>query len=289
MPTKIEKDTATGRMTTGHEWDGIKELNTPLPKWWLYVFYISIAFSAVWVLLFPGIPLGTTYFKGLLGYSTRVEHVENLAAVEAGRADVLAKIRATDVADILKDPATATYAVAGGRVAFAENCAACHGAGGAGQSGYPALGDDSWLWGGDIHTIRQTLMHGIRSVTDPDTRMSEMPAFGQILDREQITTLTSYVLSLSGAATPAAAVMEQGQTLFADNCAACHGDNGQGNREFGAPSLADQLWLYGGTEAEVAGQITQPRHGVMPNWGGRLDEATINMLAVYVHSLGGGE
>lgn len=289
MPTKIEKDTATGRMTTGHEWDGIKELNTPLPKWWLYVFYACIAFSAVWVVLFPGIPLGTTYFKGLLGYSTRVEHVENMAAVEAGRADVLAKIRATDVADILKDPATATYAVAGGRVAFAENCAACHGAGGAGQPGYPALGDDSWLWGGDIHTIRQTLLHGIRSVTDPDTRMSEMPAFGEILDREQITTLTGYVLSLSGAATPAAAVMEQGQTLFADNCAACHGDNGQGNREFGAPSLADQIWLYGGTEAEVASQIALPRHGVMPNWGGRLDEATINMLAVYVHSLGGGE
>ncbi|MEN2991727.1 cytochrome-c oxidase, cbb3-type subunit III [Tistrella sp. BH-R2-4] len=289
MPTKIEKDTATGRMTTGHEWDGIKELNTPLPKWWLYVFYISIAFSAVWVLLFPGIPLGTTYFKGLLGYSTRVEHVENLAAVEADRADILAKIRTTDVADILKDPATATYAVAGGRVAFAENCAACHGAGGAGQPGYPALGDDSWLWGGDIHTVRQTLLHGIRSVTDPDTRMSEMPAFGAFLDREQITTLTGYVLSLSGATTPAAAVMEQGQTLFADNCAACHGDNGQGNREFGAPSLADQIWLYGGTEAEVAGQIALPRHGVMPNWGGRLDEATINMLAVYVHSLGGGE
>ncbi|WP_372085304.1 cytochrome-c oxidase, cbb3-type subunit III [Tistrella mobilis] len=289
MPTKIEKDTATGRMTTGHEWDGIKELNTPLPKWWLWVFYATIVYAAVWVVLFPGIPLGTTYFKGLLGYSTRVEHAQNLAAVEAGRADILAKIRGTDVADILKDPETATYAVAGGRVAFAENCAACHAAGGAGQAGYPALGDDDWLWGGDIHAIRQTLLHGIRSATDADTRTSQMPAFGEILDRNQIQTVATYVLSLSGAADPAPAVKTEGAQIFADNCASCHGETGHGGRDFGAPNLADQVWLYGGSLEQITAQVAQPRHGVMPNWGGRLDDATINMLAVYVHSLGGGE
>ena len=180
------------------------------------------------------------------------------------------------------------FAIAGGRAAFGDNCATCHGQGGAGQSGgFPSLADDSWLWGGDLESIHQTLLYGIR-FDHEDTRFSEMPAFGEILGPEEIDAVAEYVLSLSGQAENEEAA-KQGAEIFAEQCAACHGEAGEGMVELGAPRLSDQIWLYGGTKEQVVAQIRQPQHGVMPAWVDRLDPETIKMLAVYVHSLGGGE
>jgi cytochrome c oxidase cbb3-type subunit 3 len=281
MPTKIEKDSVTGTETTGHEWDGIKELNNPLPRWWLYVFYACILWSVVYYLLYPTIP----GIEGLMGYSQREEVVERMAQARARQAGSLDRIAAAPLAEIKADPDLLNFALTGGRAAFADNCAPCHAAGGAGRPGYPTLADDSWLWGGTLDEIETTLRHGVRA-GDDETREGEMPAFGaeELLEQDQIEAVAAYVLSLSTQAAGA-----DGVELYAENCASCHGGAGEGGREFGAPSLADQIWLYGGEKADIVAQITKPRHGVMPAWAGRLDGTTIKMLAVYVHALGGGE
>ncbi|MDH3597378.1 MAG: cytochrome-c oxidase, cbb3-type subunit III [Rhodospirillales bacterium] len=283
MPTKIEKDSVTGTETTGHEWDGIKELNTPLPRWWLYVLYATIIWSLVYYLLYPTIP----GIAGLMGYSQREEVVERMAQARARQAGNLDGIAASPLEAIKADPDLLNFALTGGRAAFADNCAPCHAAGGAGRPGYPTLADDSWLWGGTLDEIETTLRHGVRT-DDDDTREGEMPAFGadELLEKEQIEAVADYVLSLS---TQAAGAAGEGLELYAENCASCHGGAGQGGREYGAPRLADQIWLYGGEKADIVAQITKPRHGVMPAWAGRLDDTTIKMLAVYVHALGGGE
>ncbi|MBW6396829.1 cytochrome-c oxidase, cbb3-type subunit III [Roseomonas sp. HJA6] len=286
MPTKIEKDGVTGRETTGHEWDGLKELNTPLPKWWLWTFYASIAFAAVWMVLYPSLP----FWRGTTQWIAREAIVAEVAEANARNAPMMARLRAATPAQIAADPEMRAFALAGGRVAFANNCAACHGAGGQGGSGFPALVDDDWLWGGSLAAIHQTIAHGIRNTEDEAARTSVMPRFGAdgMLTNPQIGDVAEYVLSLSGRSSDPAAV-ERGRTIFAENCASCHGDNGRGNREFGAPSLADQVWLYGGGKADIIAMVRNPRLGVMPAWEGRLDPAVVNMLTVFVHSLGGGE
>ena len=289
MPTKIEKDSVTGTETTGHEWDGIKELNTPLPKWWLYVMYATIVWSIGYYILFPSIPYWTGYFEGVLGYSSRAEVEEKLDAAAERQSEYLTVMRDASPQEILEDPQLLNFALSGGQAAFADNCAPCHAPGGAGRPGYPVLADDAWIWGGTMDEIQYTLLHGIRWDEDSETRFSEMPAFGQgILDREQIAQVANFVLSLSGEA-PDPEAAEAGAEIFAANCTSCHGENGTGDPEFGAPNLADQVWLYGGTETDIRQQVTDPRHGVMPAWGERLDPETIKMLVVYVHSLGGGE
>jgi cytochrome c oxidase cbb3-type subunit 3 len=288
MPTKVEKDAITGQDTTGHEWDGIKELNTPLPKWWLYVLYATIAWSVLWWILFPSWPWGGTYFPGLTGANQRVEHEVRMADARAGQAAYLDRIAAADLATISQDPELLSFALAGGGAAFADNCAPCHGLGGAGQGNYPTLADDSWIWGGTLDDIHTTLLHGIRS-DDEDTRFNEMPAFGDgILDRDQISAVAEYVLSLSGGSEDAA-LAEQGAPIFAEQCALCHGEAGEGLPELGGPRLNDQIWLYGGSKPEIMAQIARPQQGVMPAWVGRLDPETLKILAVYVHSLGGGQ
>jgi cytochrome c oxidase cbb3-type subunit 3 len=287
MPTKVEKDAITGQDTTGHEWDGIKELNTPLPKWWLYVLYATIVWSVVWWFLFPSWPWGPGYFHGLTGANQRVEYEARMAQAREGQAAYFNQIAAASLDQINQDPELLSFALAGGGAAFADNCAPCHGLGGAGQGHYPTLADDSWIWGGTLDDIYTTIQHGIRS-NDPDTRFNEMPAFGDILSREEINAVAEYVLSLSGRSDhPELAA--QGKTVFADQCAVCHGEQGQGTQELGAPNLSDQIWLYGGDKADIVAQITRPQHGVMPAWIGRLDPETIKTLAVYVHSLGGGQ
>lgn len=289
MPTKIEKDALTGKETTGHEWDGIKELNTPLPKWWLYLFYATIAWSIIWAILYPSFPSLSGYWRGTTGWTQRTAIAEQMRAVEAERAPVLERIRAADLDEIRRDPDLLQYAMAGGRVAFADNCAACHGAGGEGRpGGFPNLADDSWIWGGRLEDIYRTILHGIRNTQDPDARMSMMPAFGQILSRREIDDVAEYVLSLTGRSTDAQSAA-RGAAIYADQCVACHGERGEGVREQGGPALNDAIWLYGGSKREIAAQIANPRMGVMPPWQGRLDEATIRMLTVYVHALGGGE
>ncbi|MBS0558740.1 MAG: cytochrome-c oxidase, cbb3-type subunit III [Proteobacteria bacterium] len=290
MPTKIEKDSVTGRETTGHEWDGIKELNTPLPKWWLYVFYACIAWAIGMFILYPSIPYGTGYFKGVLGYSQRRAVDAAVAEVAAQRQASMDKIAALSFADIRKDPALLEVALTDGRITFATNCQPCHGAGGAGRPGYPALAAGAWIWGGTLEDIQQTITHGIRSA-DPDARQSAMPRFGAdgILKPDQIQAVADFVHAKFYGHPPLAADIAEGQKIFAENCAACHGDAGQGNPQMGAPRLASKVHLYGGSLETIVSQVTNPRMGVMPNWNTRLDPATIKALALYVHSLGGGQ
>ena len=290
MPTKVEKDALTGSETTGHEWDGIKELNNPLPKWWLYSFYVCVAWSLVYWVLYPSVPGLTGYVKGVIGGSNREALVERMAIARARQADIHDRIEQASLEGIVADPALSRFAFAGGRAAFADNCAPCHGLGGAGRSGgYPTLADDDWLWGGSLEEIHFTLLHGIRAGND-DTRDSLMPAFGadEILSNEEIRDVAAHVLSLSAEEADQDAAA-RGSALYAEHCAACHGDDGAGEPALGAPSLRDRIWLYGGTETEIAAQIAKPRHGVMPAWADRLDDATIKMLTTYVYTIGGGQ
>jgi cytochrome c oxidase cbb3-type subunit 3 len=299
VPTKIEKDSVTGRDTTGHEWDGVKELNNPLPKWWVYVFIATVVFAVVWCVLYPSVPYGRGYFHGILGYSQRASVDARVAEVTAQRATYMDKIAAMSFADIRNDPQLLEVAEISGRSTFANDCQPCHGAGGGGRPGYPALAAGAWLWGGALPAIQQTITHGIRS-SDPDARNSQMPRFGAdgILKPAEIEQVADYVMTLYGmpangnggaSKDVSAKDIAAGKQLFADNCAVCHGDAGQGNREVGAPRLASRVHLYGDDRATVVAQITNPRMGVMPNWGVRLDPATIKAVALYVHSLGGGE
>lgn len=288
MPTKTEKDDLTGLETTGHEWDDIKELNNPLPRWWLYVFYACIAWSLVYFVLYPSIPWINGYFGGVLGTQQREVLDQQLAEARERQAVYLERMEDASAQQILEDSDLLRFALAGGEAAFADNCAPCHGLGGAGQAQYPVLADDVWLWGGTLADIEYTLDYGIRA-DHPDARYSLMPTFGDgILDDQQIADSANYVLSLSGEA-PDAEAAARGEELYASQCAQCHGDNGQGLTEQGGPRLNDQVWLYGGDYDEVVAQITDPQHGVMPGWNQRLDDMTIRMLTVYVHSLGGGQ
>lgn len=285
MPTKIEKDQLSGTDTTGHEWDGIKELNTPLPSWWLYTFYACIAFALVYSVLYPAWPWFNGHTSGLIGYSSRAELTQELDAQAKARAVFVDKIRATPLGDIRKDPELFNFAVAGGRSAFQTTCMQCHGAGGAGSVGFPNLVDDDWLWGGSLDQIYTTIRYGVRNANDK-SHQSQMPRFGadQILTPAQVSAVADYVLSLSGKvkATP------EGKKVFEENCVACHGPDGKGNQELGAPNLTDGIWLYGGDRQSIYNSIFYAHAGSMPAWGDRLDDATIKMLAIYVHNLGGG-
>ncbi len=289
MSKNREKDDVSGVETTGHEWDGIRELDNPLPRWWLVIFYACIVWSVGYWVAMPAWPLISDYTRGVLGHSQRLDVDAAVAALKADRAGLGEKLAKATPQEIEADPELQQAALAWGKSAFGDNCATCHGAGGGGNVGFPNLNDDIWLWGGTLDDIRQTIKVGVRTA-NPETRLSEMPAFGRdgILDAAQIADLSEYVLSLSGKSTDAEAVTRATQ-VFADNCAACHGADGKGMREFGAPNLTDADWLYGGDKDTIIATITNARYGVMPTWEARLDAPTINALAVYVHSLGGGE
>ncbi|MBA3862506.1 MAG: cytochrome-c oxidase, cbb3-type subunit III [Erythrobacter sp.] len=280
-------DQPTGTETVGHEWDGIEELNTPLPRWWLWTFYVTIAWSLVYVVLYPAWPLIDKATAGTLGWSSRGDLAKEMSAADAARQGVIAQIAATDIEALPASPELMAQAIAGGAAAFKVNCVQCHGAGAAGyqEYGYPNLNDNDWIWGGTLTDIETTLTHGIRWEGSDATRANYMPAFEGMFDAGQVAALTSHVLSLSGKAKPNAA----GGVLYSENCAACHGAAGAGLPEMGAPALNDAIWLYGGSEAAVRKQILAPRHGVMPGWKDRLDPVTIKMLAAYVHSRGGGQ
>lgn len=290
MSKKIERDDVTGLDTTGHTWDGIRELDRPLPKWWLYVFYACIVWSIGYYVAYPAIPGITGYTKGVLDYSRRVEVAENLQEAKAGQRQFLDKIKQKPLAEIRSDTELLQFAIAGGKAAYADNCAACHGTGATGGPGFPSLADDEWLWGGKLEDIHLTLKHGVRFQPDPETRQSQMPRFGkdEVLDAKQVADVTEYVLSLGGAKHDSAAA-ERGKALYADNCAACHGETGEGDQAQGAPNLVDKIWLYAGSGEQIRAQIHSPKHGVMPAWAKRLDAETVKMLAIYIHSLGGGK
>ena len=226
----------------------------------------------------------------MLGYSQRATVTDEVKAGKAAQGALRTQLDKTALADIKKDPSLLQFATAGGKAVFSDNCAPCHGRGAQGGAGYPNLNDDDWIWGGKLEDIQQTIQHGIRWSTDKNTRDSAMPRFGLdgMLDAKQIGDTAEYVLSLSGASKDAAAA-ERGKKVFAEQCVACHGEDGKGNLELGAPNLTDAIWLYGAKKAEVEKSIQTGRGGSMPAWAGRLDPVTIKSLALYVHSLGGGK
>jgi len=274
--------------TTGHVWDGIEEYNNPLPRWWLWVLYACIAWGIWYVIAYPAWPMINQATAGYKGWSTRANIAVELAEAEAANAEINAKLASTELTMIAKDPELQSYAASAGNAVFKTWCAQCHGSGAAGTKGYPNLLDNDWLWGGDVDAIHTTIRHGIRSVDDDDTRYSEMPKFGEILEQEEITQVVNFVMSLSG--TPDdASMVTPGSVVFADNCAACHADDGTGDREQGAPNLTDAIWLYGGDYDTLTQTVTNSRYGVMPPWSTRLSEAEMRAVAAYVHQLGGGE
>ena len=289
MADKREIDEATQTATTGHEWDGIKELDTPMPRWWLWTFYATIVWAIGYVIMMPAWPLINGATPGLLGYSSRANVTAELGQVAAGNAPLNTRLIEADLDAIADDPELLRFATAGGGAVFRNHCSQCHGAGGGGAlGGYPNLADDDWLWGGTVEDIHLTLLHGIRYEADDDTRFSQMPAFGDILEEDQILGLVEYVRSLSGADHDEAAAAAQAET-FVDNCSACHGEDGKGMRDQGAPNLTDGIWLFGGDAATIEHTIRYSRYGVMPAFGNRLSEADIRKVAVYVNTLGGGE
>ncbi|WP_305984431.1 cytochrome-c oxidase, cbb3-type subunit III [Roseibium sp. MMSF_3544] len=285
-----EVDQISGVETTGHEWDGLKELNNPLPKWWLYIFYATLVWAVIYWVLYPSWPLVTTYTKGVLGASQREEAIAAYDKGVADRSQFADKIVSTALEDIPQDQELLQFALANGRAAFGDNCAPCHGNGGTGAEGYPNLQDDTWIWGGTLDDIHTTLLHGIRNESD-DARFGDMPAFGadELLSREEIDQVANFVASRAGQETEDGVDLAAGQVLYEDNCAACHGDSLEGIQEVGAPSLMSANYLYGNSLDEIKAQIANPRNGVMPGWEGRLDPATIKSLTVYVHSFGGGQ
>lgn len=281
-------DHASGVETTGHEWDGIRELNNPLPRWWVWTFYATIVWAIAYTIAYPAWPMLRSASTGLLGYSSRGALKNELSAADTAKVRYVTAVQSKSVTEIASDDALREFAVAAGGAAFKVNCVQCHGSGAQGSPGFPNLNDDDWLWGGSADQVYQTITHGIRFSADPDTRVSEMPAFRDILTRDQITQVSTFVASLSGTV-EAAALVDSGRKVFAENCVACHGDSAKGNREFGAPDLTDAIWLYGSSEDAIATQVSSPKHGVMPAWGARLGDTKVKELAVYIHSLGGGE
>ena len=283
-------DQPTGTETVGHEWDGIEELNTPLPRWWLWALYASIVWGVIYTIFYPAWPLVSEATAGVLGWSSRGQLEQQLAADAAKRAPLISAIAAAPIEQIPNNQKLMQAAIEGGRAAFRVNCVQCHGSGAAGSKGYPNLNDDDWLWGGDLKSIHYTIEHGVRNPGHDATRTSQMPAFGRdgLLPDDQIDDVVAFVRAISRQQ-PANASARRGAAVFATNCAACHGANAKGNRELGAPNLTDAIWLYGGDEESVQKSVRDARFGVMPRWGEKLDPATVKMLATYVHSLGGGE
>lgn len=283
-------DTPTGTETVGHEWDGIEELDTPMPRWWLWSLYASIVWAIGYVILYPAWPMVNSATEGLLGWTSRGEFEQSIAAREVELEPIRQALVSTGIRKLHGSPELMQQAIEGGRSAFKVHCVQCHGTGAAGSKGYPNLNDDNWLWGGDLEAIEYTLIHGIRNPDHDETRFSQMPAFGRdgILQSGEINDLVSFVRVLSGKEKDSVSA-RRGAALFEVNCTVCHGPEGKGDRTQGAPDLTDSISLYGLDRESLKYTITNSRYGVMPRWGHRLDAATIRMLAVYVHSLGGGE
>ena len=281
-------DEPTGTQTVGHEWDGIEELDTPMPRWWVLTFWACIVWAIGYVIVYPAIPMLHGATTGLWNWSSRGELAREMTAEAKRRAPITAALAAIPIDRLEADPKLLQAAVEGGRAAFKVHCIQCHGSGAAGSKGYPNLNDDDWLWGGDLQAINYTLTHGVRNPDHKETRFSQMPAFDGVLNPGEIDAVIAHVRTISGQQKPNTA-SAKGAALFATNCVTCHGPDGKGIREFGAPNLTDQIWLYGGDKDTLRTTITKSRYGVMPRWNNRLDPVTIKMLAAFVHSLGGGE
>ena len=283
-----EIDQETGVETTGHDWDGIKELNNPLPRWWLWTLYLTIAWGIWYMIAYPAWPMIKGATEGYLGYSTRALVSADIAAFDEKNASLRAALTDIDLNTLAGNEDLNRFAIAGGAAVFRTNCSQCHGSGAAGARGYPNLLDDDWLWGGSIEEIAYTVNHGIRNEIDADARWSQMPAYSEILEADEIDKVVQHVISLSSTEFEAGLAAE-GAVIFADQCSACHGDNAMGSRDVGAPNLADAIWLYGSDTASITESVKNARFGVMPPWGTRLSVSDVNSVAAYVHQLGGGE
>ncbi|MEL6425909.1 MAG: cytochrome-c oxidase, cbb3-type subunit III [Pseudomonadota bacterium] len=274
--------------TTGHEWDGIREYDKPMPRWWLWTFYATVVWALGYALLYPAVPLFDRATPGMLGYSSREEVAAAIARAELANAPLDTRITSVALEEIGTDPDLARYARAGGGAIFRTYCSQCHGSGAAGAVGYPNLLDDDWLWGGGIEDIYLTIAHGIRDEDDFDSRFSEMPAFGEVLSRDEIAAVVAHLLKISDQ-THDEALAGAGADIYLENCAACHGDGGAGDPTLGAPRLNDAIWLYGGDAETLTETVTYSRYGQMPPWIDRLSEAELRLVASYVHQLGGGQ
>ncbi len=290
MSVQQEIDEISGVDTTGHEWDGIKELNNPLPRWWLWTLYATIIWSFGYVIVYPAIPGFSSATKGLWNWSSRGDLRNELNAVEQGRQDLNDKIEKMDINAILGNQELRAFAVSAGASVFKVNCVQCHGSGAQGGPGFPNLNDDSWIWGGKPEQIQYTIAHGVRATADPETRDNQMPSFGKdgILKPEEITQVANYVLQIADLDHDATAATS-GAGVYANNCAACHGDKGEGKQDVGGPQLNDAIWVYGNKPEQITAQINNPRQGMMPNWQARLGETSVKHLTAYVLSLGGGQ
>jgi cytochrome c oxidase cbb3-type subunit 3 len=286
--SKRRHDEETGIDTTGHSWDGIEELNTPLPRWWLWTLYLCIIWAIGYSIAYPAWPMISKASAGVMGWSTRANVAADIKAHEGKNAELVTAVLEADISALAETTDLGRYAVARGGSVFRAQCSQCHGSGAAGAKGYPNLLDDDWLWGGDMAAITHTVRHGVRNTTDDDARYSEMPAFGEILAKEEIDAVIEHVLSLSSTEFDAS-LAETGAVVFEDNCSACHGEIGLGDVEMGAPNLADAIWLYGGDRDSLHDTVTYSRYGVMPAWGQRLSEEDVRSVSAYVHALGGGE
>ena len=279
---KPERDDISGQETTGHEWNGIKELNTPMPKAFHIWLWLSIAVAALLWILYPSFPFIKGYAGGILGYSSRIAVTEDVAAGWAQRAEAFAPFETMSVDELAADPSLRDAYQDEIAVLYRDNCSACHGRDATGQTGFPNLTDDQWLWSGTPEEIEYTLQVGINS-THSDTRIAEMPAIGkdQWLEKDEIADVIEHVLLLSGQAhDPDAA--GRGAELFADNCASCHGDDGMGGFENGAANLSDATWIYGGDRQSLHDTVYYGRAGVMPHWSDRLTEAELRKLTLYI-------
>ncbi len=269
MRKRSGSEPGPGADTTGHVWDGdLAEYNNPLPRWWLWMFYISVAFAVGYLILYPG--FGS--YTGRLGWTSANQHAELQRNAEAQAQQIFARFKGKSIEELRGD----AQAHAIGRNLFANNCALCHGADGHGNIGFPNLADKDWLYGNSAEQVETTITGG---------RAGVMIAWQQMLGNEGVEDVLAYVLSLSGRKPPAGDAAA-GQALYATNCIACHGADGKGNVAIGAPDLTDQTWLYGGSVDAVRASIAKGRQGQMPAQGERLGAERVRLLAAYVLSLG---
>ena len=282
-------DPVTGERTTGHEWNGIEELNTRIPRVVLFFLAATTLFAIVYWILMPAWPTGRSYTKGVLGFDQRAAVTRQVGEAAADRASWTDRIAAEPFDQIERDPELMAYVRTAGHTLFADNCAACHGVNGTGGPGYPNLTARAWLWGGEPETLAETIRIGINS-TEPGTRISQMLAFGRdgSLTRDQVLAVSAYARSLSGQTldAPDKVRLDVGRTVFAENCVACHGETGHGKRESGAPNLTDKVWIYGGDAESVYTTVYSGRQGHMPHWSQRLSPGDIKLLTLYIGTLG---
>jgi cytochrome c oxidase cbb3-type subunit 3 len=282
-----ERDSHSGYMTTGHEWNGITELNTPVPRAVYFFLLAAFAFSVGCWLLLPTWPLGASYTRGLLGIDQRTTLEQSLKKAEADRAPWTRRIEAESFAAIRADAALMDAVRQTGRTLFMDNCAACHGTNAAGGKGFPGLTTKSWLWGGSPEAISETIRVGVNS-THPDSRVSQMLAFGrdQILSHADIQTVVGYVQSLSSTNHQLSPEkLAAGRAIYIANCASCHGENGRGKIDMGAPTLTGPTWVYGGNAEAIYDSVWSGRQGHMPAWQDRLTAAQRKILTLYIATL----